>query len=70
MIGDYWDEQTVAKIVGLLYEYVDLFPHSFGEMKEEVVMTRSEMRKWSIYTCRNIRGAVCASLQRLEGQIT
>lgn len=33
MIGDYWDEQTVAKIVGLLYEYVDLFPHSFGEMK-------------------------------------
>lgn len=30
MIGDYWDEQTVAKIVGLLYEYVDLFTYSFG----------------------------------------
>ena len=32
-IGDYWDEEIVAKITDLLLEYQDLFPTSFSEMK-------------------------------------
>ena len=32
-IGDYWDEETVAKITYLLHEYQDLFPTNFSEMK-------------------------------------
>jgi CTP:phosphocholine cytidylyltransferase-like protein len=32
-IGDYWDEQTVKKIIELLREYSDLFPTTFIEMK-------------------------------------
>ena len=32
-IGDYWDEETVAKIIDLLHEYQDLFPTNFSEMK-------------------------------------
>ena len=32
-IGDYWDEETVAKITYLLHEYQDLFPTNFLEMK-------------------------------------
>ena len=35
-IGDYWDEETVAKITDLLHEYQDLFPTNFSEMKEIV----------------------------------
>ena len=32
-IGDYWAEETVAKIMYLLHEYHDLFLTSFSEMK-------------------------------------
>ena len=32
-IGDYWDEETVARITDLLHEYQDLFPTNFSEMK-------------------------------------
>ena len=32
-IGDYWDEETVAKITDLLHEYQDIFPTIFSEMK-------------------------------------
>ena len=35
-IGDYWDEETVAKIMDLLHEYQDLFPTKFLEMKRIV----------------------------------
>ena len=28
-IGDYWDEETVAKIMDLLHKYQDLFPTNF-----------------------------------------
>ena len=28
-IGDYWDEETVAKITDFLHEYQDLFPTNF-----------------------------------------
>ena len=28
-IGDYWDEETVAKITDLFHEYQDLFPTNF-----------------------------------------
>ena len=31
--GDYWDEETAAKITDLLHEYQDLFPTNFSEMK-------------------------------------
>ena len=32
-IGDYWDEETIAKVTDLLHEYQDLFPTNFSEMK-------------------------------------
>ena len=32
-IGDYWDEEIVAKIRDLLYEYQDMFPANFSKMK-------------------------------------
>ena len=32
-IGDYWDEETVAKITDLLHEFQDLFSTNFREMK-------------------------------------
>ena len=32
-IGDYWDEETVAKIMDLPHEFQDLFPTNFSEMK-------------------------------------
>ena len=32
-IGDYWDEEIVAKITDILHEYQDLFPTNFLEMK-------------------------------------
>ena len=32
-IGDYWDEQTVERIIELLHEYNDLFPTTFTKMK-------------------------------------
>ena len=33
-IGDYWDEETMAKITNLLHEFQELFPTNFSEMKE------------------------------------
>ena len=33
-IGDYWDDDTVGKIVELLTEYQDLFPTKLSELKE------------------------------------
>ena len=32
-LGDYWDEETMAKITNLLHEFQDLFPTKFSEMK-------------------------------------
>jgi hypothetical protein len=32
-IGDYWNDETVEKIVDLLHEYHDIFPTTFSEMK-------------------------------------
>ena len=32
-IGDYWDEETVAKITDLLHEFQDLFLTNFREIK-------------------------------------
>ena len=32
-IGDYWDTDTVSKIIELLHEYLELFPTKFSEMK-------------------------------------
>ena len=29
-IGDYWDEETMAKITDLLHEFQDLFPTKFS----------------------------------------
>ena len=31
---DYWDEETMAKIIDLFCEFQDLFPMNFSEMKE------------------------------------
>ena len=33
-IGDYWDDETVRKIIELLHEYQELFPTKFSEMKD------------------------------------
>jgi hypothetical protein len=33
MVGDYWDEQTSQEIRSLLWEYEDLFPKTFSELK-------------------------------------
>ena len=32
-VGDYWDEETMAKITDLLHEFRDHFPTKFSEMK-------------------------------------
>jgi hypothetical protein len=32
-IGDYWDGETMKKIIELLCEYSDLFPATFSKMK-------------------------------------
>jgi hypothetical protein len=32
-VGDYWDDATISKITDLLYEYQNLFPTKFTEMK-------------------------------------
>ena len=32
-VGDYWDEETMAKTTDLLHEFQDLFPTKFYEMK-------------------------------------
>ena len=32
-IGDYWDEETVGKIMDLLHEFQDLFPMKFSKIK-------------------------------------
>jgi hypothetical protein len=33
MVGDYWDEKTSQEIQILLWEYEDLFPNTFSELK-------------------------------------
>lgn len=42
-IGDYWDEQTVCKIIDFLHEYQNLFPTKFTEMKD-IAGDSGEMR--------------------------
>jgi hypothetical protein len=42
-IGDYWDDETIEKIVELLHEYQDLFLSNFSEMKG-IVGELGEMR--------------------------
>ena len=32
-IGDYWDEETIVKIMDLMHEYHDLSPTNLSEMK-------------------------------------
>ena len=32
-VGDYWDEETMAKIMDLLHEFQYFFPTKFYEMK-------------------------------------
>jgi hypothetical protein len=32
-VGDYWDDDTIDKIIELLHEYQDLFPTNFTDMK-------------------------------------
>jgi hypothetical protein len=32
-IGDYWNDETIEKVVELLWEYQDLFPTTFSYMK-------------------------------------
>ena len=32
-IGDYWDRETMEKIIDLLHDFQDLFPTKFSEMK-------------------------------------
>jgi hypothetical protein len=32
-IGDYWNDETIEKVADLLWEYQDLFPTTFSEMK-------------------------------------
>ena len=32
-VGDYWDEETMEKIMDLLHEFQDLFPTKFLKMK-------------------------------------
>ena len=32
-VGDYWGEETMAKITDLLHEFQDLFPTRFSGMK-------------------------------------
>ena len=32
-VGDYWDDETVSKIIELLHGYQELFPTNFSEMK-------------------------------------
>jgi len=32
-VGDYWDEKTMTKIQARLWEYEDLFPNDFSELK-------------------------------------
>ena len=35
-IEDYWDDEEIAKIADLLYEYQNLFPTNFPEVREIV----------------------------------
>ena len=32
-VGEYWDEENMAKITDLLHEFQDLFPTKFFQMK-------------------------------------
>ena len=32
-IGDYWDEETIGKVIDLLHEFQDMFPTIFLEIK-------------------------------------
>lgn len=43
VIGDYWNEETVCKIIYLLHEYQELFPTKFTEMKG-IIGDLGEMR--------------------------
>jgi hypothetical protein len=42
-IGDYWNDETVEKIVDLFHEYQSLFPTTFSEMKG-IVRELGEMK--------------------------
>ena len=42
-IGDYWDDETVAKITDLVHESQDLFPTNFLKMKG-IVRDLGEMK--------------------------
>ena len=42
-IGDYWDNEAVAKIVDLLHEYQNLLPTNFSEMRG-IVRELGEMK--------------------------
>ena len=42
-IGEYWDDETIGKIIDLLHEFQDLFPTKFLEMKG-IVGDLSEMK--------------------------
>ncbi|KAH9296447.1 hypothetical protein KI387_040035, partial [Taxus chinensis] len=33
IIGDYWSEKEVSKIIDILHEFEDLFPHGYHELK-------------------------------------
>lgn len=37
IIGNYWDEETVSKVIELLHEYKELFPTNFLGMKALIV---------------------------------
>ena len=32
-VGDYWNEETMAKIMDLLHEFQDIFPMNLSKMK-------------------------------------
>ena len=42
-IGDYWDNETVGKIMDLLHKFKDLFPTKFSELKG-IVEDLAEMK--------------------------
>lgn len=47
IIGDYWDEHTVAEVVALLKDYEDLFSKSLTNMKgvvRELGKTKIELK--------------------------
>ena len=42
-IGDYWDDETVGKIIDILHEFQDMFPMNFLDMKG-IVTDLGEMK--------------------------